>query len=129
MTEELLKEAAKEHGHLCPGLALGIRVSEAAAEVFGWTKVPEELVCTVDRSACYVDGIRFMTGCSPANRRLTCRNDGKWEFDFTLDGRTVSVGLKSRPDFSAGKEAMIQKIISSDINELFTIREYNSADK
>ena len=30
MTEEILKAAAKEHGHECPGLALGLRVSEIA---------------------------------------------------------------------------------------------------
>ena len=77
MTEEILKAAAKEHGHECPGLALGLRVSEIASEVFGWEKIPEDLTVTADRPACYVDGIRFMTGCSPANGRISFRNDGK----------------------------------------------------
>ena len=31
MTEEILKAAAKEHGHECPGLALGLRVSDIVA--------------------------------------------------------------------------------------------------
>lgn len=121
MTEEILKAAAKEHGHECPGLALGLRVSEIASEVFGWEKIPEDLTVTADRPACYVDGIRFMTGCSPANGRISFRNDGKWAFVFSSRGRKISVELKSRPNFAAGRDAMMESVLFGDRDELFNI--------
>ena len=121
MTEEILKAAAREHGHECPGLALGLRVSEIACEVFGWDKVPEDLTVTADRPACYVDGIRFMTGCSPKDGRMTFRNDGKWAFVFSSEGRKVSVELKNRPNFAAGREAMMESVLYGDRDELFII--------
>lgn len=121
MTEELFYAAAKEHGHECPGLALGLRVSEIASEVFGWEKVPEDLTCTADRPACYVDGIRFMTGCDPEKGTVTFRNDGKWAFVFSSGGRSVSIELKSRPNFAAGREALMRSVLEEDRDELFNV--------
>jgi len=49
------------HGHTCPGLAIGIRVSELALERLG-TPESGKLVAVVETDMCGVDAVQFLTG-------------------------------------------------------------------
>lgn len=124
MTQEIFLAAAQEHGHQCPGLALGLRASEIAQAVMKWEGKPEGLTCSVDRRACYVDGVRFMTGCTPENGTITFRNDGQWAFVFSKDGVSVRVELAARPDFTKGREAMTEQVLYGPAEEVFRVTEY-----
>lgn len=124
MTQEIFLAAAQEHGHQCPGLALGLRASEIAQSVMKWEGKPEGLTCSVDRRACYVDGVRFMTGCTPENDTITYRNDGQWAFVFSKDGESVRVELASRPDFTKGMEALTEKVLYGSEEEMFQVTTY-----
>ena len=74
-TRELLLKAAQIHGHVCPGLALG---------VMGATRVMRQLLVsgedvrdytlTVEMRNCAVDGALLVTGCTPGTGRFVMKN-------------------------------------------------------
>ena len=52
------------HGHSCPGLALGYRVSRRALKELGNRSADEEVVAIVENNSCAVDAVQVMTGCT-----------------------------------------------------------------
>ncbi|MBA2280768.1 MAG: formylmethanofuran dehydrogenase [Acidimicrobiia bacterium] len=81
------------HGHLCPGLAMGIRAAEVALEQIGPHSVDEEVVAIVETDMCGVDGIQFLTGCTLGKGNLVHRDFGKNAYTFVRrsDGRAIRV--------------------------------------
>lgn len=70
-TEELLLKAAQLHGHICPGLALGvIGATKVMQQIYDQQLDPLDFTLTVEMQNCLVDGIIFVTGCTPGNKRL-----------------------------------------------------------
>lgn len=71
-TEELLLKAAQLHGHICPGLALGIMgATKVMQQLYDRQLDPLDFTLTVEMQNCLIDGISFVTGCTPGNKRLT----------------------------------------------------------
>jgi len=81
------------HGHMCPGLAMGIRAAEVALEEIGPHSADEEVVAVVETDMCAVDAIQFLTGCTFGKGNLVHRDEGKNAFTFLRrsDGRAVRV--------------------------------------
>jgi formylmethanofuran dehydrogenase subunit E len=48
MNNETIKKVQEFHGHMCPGLAIGIRAAEAALELIGPHSKDEEVVAVVE---------------------------------------------------------------------------------
>ena len=52
MKDSLWIKAVELHGHECPGLAIGVRVSDAAKEMLRiGSSEDEEIVCVADRKS------------------------------------------------------------------------------
>ena len=76
-------DVAVFHGHSCPGLALGYRVAVAALENLAAKRTrDEELVCVVENSACGVDAVQAVTGCTFGKGNLIFKDYGKHVFTF-----------------------------------------------
>lgn len=70
-TEELLLKAAQIHGHICPGLALGVMgATKVMQQIYTNKEDPQDYVLTVEMQNCPVDGFLFVTGCTPGTRRF-----------------------------------------------------------
>lgn len=85
------------HGHMCPGLAIGVRAAGIGLREVG--RPPRQPVTVLAETAmCSVDGIQFLTGCTLGNGDLVFRDHGKNAFTFVRrsDGKTVRV--VARPD-------------------------------
>lgn len=85
------------HGHMCPGLAVGVRASLIGLREVG--RPPQQPVSVVAETAmCSVDAVQFLTGCTLGNGDLVFRDHGKNAFTFVRrsDGRAVRV--MARPD-------------------------------
>ena len=82
---ETIDRVIKFHGHSCPGLAIGIRVSELALERLG---EPEsgELIAVVETDMCGVDAIQFLTGCTFGKGNLIHKDHGKMAFTLRIKG-------------------------------------------
>ncbi len=84
------------HGHMCPGLAMGIRAAEIALERIGPHAGDEEVVAIVETDMCGVDGIQVLTGCTFGKGNLIHRDHGKNAYTFCRrsDGRAIRVSTK-----------------------------------
>ncbi len=81
------------HGHMCPGLALGIQAAQIGLREFGPDDADEPLVTVVETDMCAVDAIQVLTGCTFGRRNLIHRDHGKNAYTFhgRKSGRAVRV--------------------------------------
>ncbi|MBW2392561.1 MAG: formylmethanofuran dehydrogenase subunit E family protein, partial [Deltaproteobacteria bacterium] len=64
ISEEMIQKTVAFHGHMCPGLAIGIRAAEVALRDIGPHAHDEEVVAVVETDMCGVDAIQSLTGCT-----------------------------------------------------------------
>jgi formylmethanofuran dehydrogenase subunit E len=87
------------HGHSCPGLALGYRVSLLALKELGGRSSDEELVAIVENNSCAVDAVQVVTGCTFGKGNLIFKDFGKQSYTFVKrpsgEGIRISVNWKS----------------------------------
>jgi len=81
-TKSILETAIRFHGHQCPGLAMGLRVSLVALRELGKPAKDEELVAIVENSSCGVDAIQVLTGCTFGKGNLIFKDYGKYVYTF-----------------------------------------------
>ena len=92
------EDAVAFHGHTCPGIAIGYRVSQIALEMFDYDPTKDEdLVCIAENDACSVDGIQFVSGCTLGKGNLIFRDYGKQVYTFIpRDGtEALRISLKN----------------------------------
>lgn len=96
--EQTLERVVEFHGHMCPGLALGVRAAEVALAEIGPHSQDEEVVAIVETDMCGVDAVQFLTGCTFGKGNLVHRDYGKNVYTFVRrsDGRAIRVS--GRPD-------------------------------
>ena len=91
-----LKDVVKFHGHICPGLALGYRVSKFIVKEFGEKALDEEIVAIVENSSCAVDAIQVMTGCTFGKGNLIFKDYGKQVYTFVRRPSGMGVRISVR---------------------------------
>ncbi len=138
------------HGHMCPGLAIGIRAAEIALREIGPHAQDEEVVAIVETDMCAVDAIQYLTGCTFGKGNLIHLDYGKNAFTFIRrsDGKAIRVVVRpeawGEPDpehralfdkvrngeateeerrrFQELHHARAQAILDRPVEELFDIR-------
>lgn len=81
------------HGHSCPGLAIGYRMTRAALAFLGVDRArDEELVAIVENDACGVDALQYISGCTFGKGNLVFRDYGKSA--YTLYSRRSGRGVR-----------------------------------
>ena len=145
-----LELAIQFHGHICPGLLIGVRAAELAQKQLGVGQdSDEELVAIVENDNCSVDAIQSILGCTFGKGNLIFKDYGKNVYTIISrqKGRAIRIaqrfrsiagpgnerfrelaGRESLSDEEAGeKEALIgeifEKIMSMPAEDLFTWRE------
>lgn len=69
-TDELLLKAAQFHGHICPGLALGVLgATQVMQQLYNQQEDPQAYTLTAEMQNCPIDGAMFITGCTPGTHR------------------------------------------------------------
>ena len=151
INEEMVRKTVAFHGHMCPGLAIGIRAAEVALREIGPHAHDEEVVAVVETDMCGVDAIQFLTGCTFGKGNLIHLDYGKNCFTFyrRSDGKGIRLvtrrqaldppdpeweSLRSRLDeadltqderdrFRQLHEARTKKILDLPLKNLFEIKE------
>ena len=88
--DDLLAEAVRFHGHLCPGLVLGVRMTMAGCRETGFGQpraAGKGLVVFVEIDRCATDAVQALTGVSLGKRTLKHLDWGKAAATF-VDART-----------------------------------------
>ena len=91
------EKAIEFHGHSCPGLATGYRISKIALrELEGKRAKDEEIVAIVENDACGVDAIQFITGCTLGKGNLIYNDFGKHVYTFVCrnSGNAIRISVK-----------------------------------
>lgn len=126
MNEELWNECVRFHGHACPGLAMGFRASEVAAETLG---VPlekvrdEEIVCVVENDACGIDAVQAIYSCTAGKGNLLFRITGKQAYSFfdRRSGKKVRVLIDG--DFGEMcREDLMNHILTAPEEEVVKVK-------
>lgn len=139
----------KFHGHMCPGLAWGMRAAEVCLSEVGPNSFGHEVVAIVETNMCGVDAIQFLTGCTLGKGNLVHLDYGKNVYTFIRrgDGRAVRVSARAESQLpsevaklfgrvragtatDAEKDRFFplfqgacERILSSPIEELFDVRD------
>lgn len=94
--EETLDRVVEFHGHMCPGLAMGVQAAQIALREIGPHAKDEEVVAVVETDMCGVDAIQFLTGCTFGKGNLIHQDFGKNAFSFfrRSDGRAVRISVR-----------------------------------
>ncbi len=79
--EQLLEGSAKEHGHLCPGQVIGVRMAMLGLDLIGLknpkgTQDIKKLIVYVEIDRCATDAISFVTGVKLGRRSLKFKDYG-----------------------------------------------------
>jgi len=96
--DETLGRIVAFHGHLCPGLAMGIQAATIALREIGPHSVDEEVVAVVETDMCGVDAIQFLTGCTFGKGNLVHKDWGKNAYTFFRRSDGKAVRISGRPD-------------------------------
>ena len=148
ISPERVRETIAFHGHRCPGISIGIRVSELVLRDFD--RAPdEEVVAVVETDNCAVDAVQYLTGCTFGKGNLIHLDHGKNVFSFyrRSDGKGIRIAV--RPDIfrepgedvialyrkqreqgltpeeeerlASAREAHIERIMTADPKQLFHV--------
>lgn len=98
ITDDLIAQAVVFHGHLCPGLAMGLRAAEIVLREVGRRTEDEEIFAVVETDQCAVDAIQFLVGCTVGRGMLIQLDYGKNAYSFYRPRDGKSFRIVSRPD-------------------------------
>jgi formylmethanofuran dehydrogenase subunit E len=106
MGMKTFEEVVAFHGHACPGLALGYRVSLLAVKELGERASDEELVAIVENDSCAVDAVQVVTGCTFGKGNLIFRDYGKQVYTFIRrpGGKGIRISVDFQPPQETGEE-------------------------
>lgn len=96
--EETVEQIVAFHGHMCPGLAMGIQAARIALREIGPHARDEEVVAAVETDMCAVDAIQFLTGCTFGKGNLIHRDYGKNVYTFWRRSDGKAIRIAGRPD-------------------------------
>ncbi|MCX8172282.1 MAG: FmdE family protein [Archaeoglobaceae archaeon] len=95
MSPEVVDFAIRLHGHLSPGIALGIRMAETAYKNLGIKFKGKGLIGIAETSMCLPDALQAVIGTTVGNRNLIVADYGKLALSVvradTLEGYRVSL--------------------------------------
>ena len=98
-----LELAIQFHGHICPGLLMGIRAAEFAQKQLGVSQdQDEELLAVVETNSCGVDAIQAILGCTFGKGNLIFKDYGKSVYTIASRDKNRAVRIaqkfKDKPD-------------------------------
>ncbi|MDR0552396.1 MAG: FmdE family protein [Spirochaetaceae bacterium] len=82
--DEHLRASAEQHGHLCAGQYIGVRMARMGLRELGIDE-PEnyrDLIVFIENDRCLADAVSSVTGCKLGRRRLKYRDYGKSAASF-----------------------------------------------
>jgi formylmethanofuran dehydrogenase subunit E len=111
--EEYITLAGQNHGHMCPGQVLGIRMAIyglRALEFDDPIKYRKRLLTFVEIDRCATDAVSLVTGCRLGKRSLKFRDYGKVAATFVDLETGRAVRIVARDDSRARARAMFPEL-------------------
>jgi len=123
---DIMKKATMFHGHICPGIAIGVLVAKYALE-HGFEHSPdEELVAVVETDNCSIDALQALLGTTYGKGNLIHKDYGKSNYNIYSRKNQKGVRLALRNSILNNKklsrDEKIQKLLSLEPEDVFNIR-------
>ncbi|MHA1689330.1 MAG: FmdE family protein [Promethearchaeota archaeon] len=124
--KQLMEKAVKFHGHVCPGLALGVIVAKYILEHDNQFSIDEELVAVVENNNCSVDALQALIGTTFGKGNLIFHDYGK--NNYIIYNRTQKKGVKLslKPkglrSRDIPREERIEQLLNSAPEDVFEIK-------
>ncbi|MGE5404374.1 MAG: FmdE family protein [Candidatus Saccharibacteria bacterium] len=145
-----LEKAVDFHGHICPGLLMGLRAAEFAREYLGVSPdIDEELLAIVETDSCGADAIQAVLGCTFGKGNLIFKDYGKNAYTIVSREKNKAVriaaifGANNSPESARFRElgrkgqltdeeinereelrgVLFERIMTRSFEEMFTYRE------
>jgi len=131
LSNDLLEDAVKFHGHLGPFLILGLRAGLLGVDYLG--KDYFELEAKVETRpqpprSCFIDGIQFTSGCTTGKCNIEIKASEGVSVEFIRGKRRISVIVKTdvleivdRITSDTQAETIGREILQKTDDELFVI--------
>ncbi|MFX0028649.1 MAG: FmdE family protein [Candidatus Hermodarchaeota archaeon] len=126
-TKELMEKAARFHGHICPGLAIGVLAAKYVLE-HGFNYSPnEEVVAVVENDNCSVDALQVLMGTTYGKGNLIHLDYGKLNYYFynRENEKAIKLSLKDNvlEDKKKSKHERVKQLLDSKPEKVFNIYE------
>ncbi|MGE5381447.1 MAG: FmdE family protein [Methylocystaceae bacterium] len=144
-----VEKAIMFHGHICPGLLMGVRMAEAALNKLGVSSdQDEELLAIVENDSCSVDAIQAILGCTFGKGNLIFKDYGKQVVTvasrqhnkavriagrkleptaerqrFTALNRLAQLTAEEEAEKESLRMAIFEQVMSCPVEEMLDIRE------
>ncbi|MGE5416397.1 MAG: FmdE family protein [Acidobacteriota bacterium] len=145
-----LEKAIDFHGHICPGLLMGLRAAEFAREYLGVSPdVDEELLAIVETDSCGADAIQAVLGCTFGKGNFIFKDYGKNVYTIASRDKNKAIriaaifGVNNGPEGDRFRElgrkgqltneeineredlrgVLFEKIMTRPFEEMFTYQE------
>ncbi|MCX4361037.1 FmdE family protein [Mucispirillum schaedleri] len=126
MEDKLWEQVAVFHGHKCPGLAIGYKVSLLALKHLDIKDDinDEDIVCIAETDACGVDAVQVILKATTGTGAMRILYTGKQAFNIfnRKNGKKARFVLNNIQDFN-NKEDKMKYILSTDEEKLFTVKD------
>ncbi|MBI5253696.1 MAG: hypothetical protein HY930_04775 [Euryarchaeota archaeon] len=99
--EDVIKLAVKLHGHLAPGVALGIRMSSIALAKLGANRGSRKLVAISETHRCLADAMQAATGCTLGHGNAFVHDYGKLAITLGMADTKEGVRVALKKDAHA----------------------------
>jgi formylmethanofuran dehydrogenase subunit E len=124
-TKELMEKAVRFHGHICPGLAMGVLAAKYLLDNGFKYAHDEELVAVVENDNCSVDALQAILGTTYGKGNLIHNDYGKNNFNF-YDRNTkkaIKLVLKGEifTDKKLSRDEKVQRLLNSKATDIFNI--------
>lgn len=96
MDPKTVELATALHGHLAPGIAIGLRMSELALSRLNTDRGDKHLIGISETARCLADAIQAATGCTLGHGNAVVEDYGKLAITIadTRDGSGIRVALR-----------------------------------
>jgi formylmethanofuran dehydrogenase subunit E len=117
--DTLFAKAREFHGHVCPGIVLGTRLTIAGLRELGMNPYEHQknLIVFMEIDRCGTDAVQAITGCSLGHRSLKFRDYGKFAATFMNIGTKKAVRVAVNEKDRAKRDQMEMKEVLKDLAE------------
>ena len=129
--EEYLLLAAQDHGHVCPGQVLGVRMAMLGLRKLGIDEPVEQrkrLLTFVEIDRCATDAVSLVTGCRLGKRSLKLLDYGKLAATFVDLETHRAVRVAARDDARAKARGMFPELAEPRQQQLEAYKVMDDAD-
>ncbi len=129
--DEYLALAAQNHGHMCPGQVLGVRMAMRGLKELGIddpVRHRKRLLTFVEIDRCATDAVSLVTGCRLGKRTLKFLDFGKVAATFVDLETQRAIRVAARDDSRAQAKAMFPELADPTKQQIEAYKVMREAD-